>query len=66
MQIKRLEIGFWRRDGKIVSCGWPHVEYTKGLCGCRLFSIGPLCITWLGDECLLASASKSTSTSDGI
>jgi hypothetical protein len=50
MKIKRFDIGFWRRDGKIICCK-PFFEYFKADCGCYLLTIGPISITWLGDEC---------------
>lgn len=53
MRIGRLELGFWRKEGKLVSVNYPYFEYLRGLCGCHLLSVGPLCATWLSDECYL-------------
>lgn len=26
-------------------------DYDKGLCGCRILSLGKIYLTWLGNEC---------------
>lgn len=62
MQIKRLDIGFWRdKRKKIVWGAWFELTQIgkKGKnCGCHIITIGPIGIEWLGDECLFASRPK--------
>jgi hypothetical protein len=51
MQIKRLNVGFWRKEGKIV-CAKPYLSFEKACCACYLLTLGPICVTWMGQECL--------------
>lgn len=66
MQIKRLDIGFWRnKRKKIVWGAWFEVTQIgrkNRNCGCHILTVGPLAITWMGDECLLASGPKPRSS----
>lgn len=51
MKIHRLDVGFWRKPDSSIS--WKNApEYLKGLCGCHIWTLGPIAITWLSDECL--------------
>ena len=51
MKIGRLDVGFWRKPDKTIS--WKNgPEYCKGICGCHIWTLGPIAITWLSDECL--------------
>jgi len=55
MQIGRLDIGLWKYTTPSWRT-WFHLEYNKGLCGCRIWTIGLVAVTWLSDECLSAEA----------
>ena len=58
MKIKRFDIGFWRKPSGRIAWTWPPFEYHNGICGCVLITIGPICITWIGDECLDAETKQ--------
>ena len=61
MQIGRFDIGFGRnKKKKIVWDVWFKIEHAN--CKCYILTLGFLYITWLGDECLLASRPKPTRT----
>jgi hypothetical protein len=51
MRIGRLDVGLWRKpDGSISWKNGP--EYMKAICNCRIWTLGPICVTWLvDDEC---------------
>jgi len=51
MQIGRLDIGFWKSFRPLNLKQWFEISYMKGYCGCHIFTISRICITWLGDEC---------------
>jgi hypothetical protein len=51
MRIGRLEVGCWRRGGKLF---WrtPIRDYMlRGSCECMLLTCLCACVSWLGDEC---------------
>jgi hypothetical protein len=54
MQIGRLDIGLWKYPPNSPwkwYQRWFEISYDKGLCGCHLFTVGRICVTWMGDEC---------------
>jgi hypothetical protein len=51
MQIKRLEIGKWRSDGKSSLKDWLNFGLVVTHCGCHIFEFGIFYITWLSDGC---------------
>lgn len=55
MQIHRLDIGLCKYT-KSSWKNWLRFEHDIGCCGCHIWTVGLLYVTWLGDECLNASA----------
>lgn len=53
MKIGRLDIGIWTTPRKLTWKDWFELAYDPGLCGCHIFTISRIYITWLGDECYL-------------
>lgn len=50
MTIKRLDIGLWRKPNGSIK--WDtEISYDKGSCGCHIWTLGPICVTWLSNEC---------------
>lgn len=67
MQIGKFDIGFWRNKRKNIVWG-PLFEITQigsqeKNCGCHIITIGPIAITWLGNECLFAGRAKPARSS---
>jgi len=58
MNIGKLHIGFWRNvDGKLYKpVVW--LEYRHDACGCYMFTVANLCVTWLMFECWEAERRK--------
>jgi hypothetical protein len=62
MQIGRFGVGLWRNKKKKIV--WtPLFEITQigkkhENCGCHILTFGPICVEWLGDECLSAGRTK--------
>ena len=51
MQVWRINIGLWRSTRPIKLRDYFTLEYDKGVCGCRILTIGRVCVEFLGDEC---------------
>lgn len=53
MRIGKLDISFWRRNGKIIFNPFFEFLYPENgtYCGCYMLTIFGLCFNWLSDEC---------------
>lgn len=55
MQIGRIEIGIWRRGPDAPSLTLKDyflLEYTKGICGCKIFTFSKFYLTILSEDCM--------------
>jgi hypothetical protein len=51
----RLDACLWTHPERAPAWrDWLALEYDVGLCGCRILTVGRVCLTWMGDECLAA------------
>ena len=58
MQLWRVSISLWQSPRPLTLKDYFALEYDKGVCGCHIFTIGRVCVEFLGDECYYHESDK--------